>query len=405
MNKANAEIDYRKELINIIEECKNSEEFGYLHGMILSLGIKDPYTQGHSYRVAYYALAIAYQFKYPDLSLLYLGALVHDVGKVGIPDTVLLKPTPFTYQERKIMDYHPTLGKILLEPIQSEKGEFFRKCAYLHHERINGKGYPLGLKGDEIPIEANIIAVADVFDALITERPYKKAKSIEETMDIIKKGKGKAYFPELVDAAEEIIPKVYKNPYYHIVSLPEELETYKKESFFKDELTGLYKYEYVKNEIVENIDSLKNDLFILIDIKELAFINLQRGWAEGDRIIERIANSLKKLFKYFTRVYGGKFFGILERKNMYEFVKSLKELERVLDISLVFVYEPISVKDIDKNTSNIDYKVATLEKRLEKMRYIEENKKNNYYLNKRNSLYTKQKTSKQGLKALIKNNL
>lgn len=130
---------------------------------------------------------------------------LHDIGKVGIPDSILLKPGRLTDGERKVMEHHTVIGGECLEAIQNRLGEnefmeIAREVAWSHHEKWDGTGYPHQLVGDEIPLVARIVSVADVYDALTSKRPYKRAMSHEESRKILLKGKGTQFDPDIIEA-------------------------------------------------------------------------------------------------------------------------------------------------------------------------------------------------------------
>ncbi|HEX8550747.1 MAG TPA: HD-GYP domain-containing protein, partial [Abditibacteriaceae bacterium] len=135
-----------------------------------------------------------------EIQLLHFAAPLHDVGKIGIPDSILLKPGRFTDVERKIMQRHAKIGAALLAGGHSDIIRMAERIALHHHERWDGMGYPRGLKGDEIPMEGRILAVVDVFDALTHERPYKQAWSVEEALAEIEIQKGRQFDPLVVEA-------------------------------------------------------------------------------------------------------------------------------------------------------------------------------------------------------------
>ena len=135
-------------------------------------------------------------------------SLMHDVGKIGIPDNILLKPGRHTAEERAIMQTHTTLGGEILADGDNDLLIMAREIALTHHERWDGTGYPNGLKGDEIPFEGRITSVCDVFDALTSERPYKRAWSIEEATDFLRKNSGSMFEPKLVDLFLENLDQV-----------------------------------------------------------------------------------------------------------------------------------------------------------------------------------------------------
>lgn len=140
-----------------------------------------------------------------NLELIYKSAPLHDIGKVGIPDAILLKPGKLTDEEFEIMKGHPVIGRQAIEKAEEQVGvlpflAYAKEISQGHHEKWDGSGYPSGLKGDAIPISARLMALADVYDALITKRVYKPAFSHEKSRDIILEGKGKHFDPDIVDA-------------------------------------------------------------------------------------------------------------------------------------------------------------------------------------------------------------
>jgi len=161
---------------------------------------KDPYTRGHSDRVTRYSLLIAREMKLDDnfLETLRISAQLHDVGKIGIEDHILKKPGALTPEEFEIMKTHTTKGANILRPVSQLKDML--PGIELHHEALDGRGYPYGLKGDQIPLLARVIAVADTFDALTTNRPYQRAYEPEEALRIINNLVGKRLDPEAVAA-------------------------------------------------------------------------------------------------------------------------------------------------------------------------------------------------------------
>lgn len=158
---------------------------------------KDPYTRGHSERVADYSMQIARRLSLKNLDQIYSTALLHDIGKIAIPEDILRKPDSLTDTEYELIKSHPKKGYHLL--LKSSQFEEILDGVLYHHERVDGSGYPYGLKGDEIPIEARIIAVADVYDALTSSRSYRDAMSIDKAIAILNNGKENLFDPEVVD--------------------------------------------------------------------------------------------------------------------------------------------------------------------------------------------------------------
>ncbi len=163
---------------------------------------RDPETGGHIQRMAHYSRHIAEHlgFPVPLQNMILQAAPMHDIGKVGIPDAILLKPGKLDDNEFQLMKEHATFGYEILNGSNSKLLQLGALIALTHHEKYDGSGYPKGLKGDVTPIYGQIIAVADVFDALTSERPYKRAWTVEAAMDLLKEGSGKHFKPECINA-------------------------------------------------------------------------------------------------------------------------------------------------------------------------------------------------------------
>jgi len=172
---------------------------------------KDKYTHGHTERVTDYCVQVARQMmdngsaEFPDnfFDSLYIAALLHDIGKIGISETILHKASKLSEGENELMQQHPLAGAEILKDL-SELKESLDGIKY-HHERYDGKGYPYKLKGDDIPYIAAIISVADAFDAMMTDRPYRKALSKEEALEEIKKHSGTQFHPKPAKALVELV--------------------------------------------------------------------------------------------------------------------------------------------------------------------------------------------------------
>lgn len=167
---------------------------------------RDECTRNHLERCREYGLALA-GIVSPSLVTppLEYGFLLHDVGKVGIPEAILSKPTPLTAEELRVMRTHPIVGITVVAPLKRFLGETALAVIRHHHERFDGEGYPDRLKGHEIPIEARIFSVVDAFDAMTSDRPYRKALSFEEAMHRLRSGSGTQFDPDVVAAFEELV--------------------------------------------------------------------------------------------------------------------------------------------------------------------------------------------------------
>lgn len=178
-----------------------------LEGWSRALDLRDKDTEGHTRRVTEMTerLAAAFEIKEADRLHIRRGAILHDIGKMGIPDSILLKEGPLSEDEWKIMHQHPALAMGLLSSISYLRLSL--DIPFCHHEKWNGTGYPRGLKGDEIPLVARLFAVVDVFDALTSDRPYRRAWSLEQAFGYINAEKGKHFDPEVVDVFMKTIAK------------------------------------------------------------------------------------------------------------------------------------------------------------------------------------------------------
>jgi putative two-component system response regulator len=173
---------------------------------------KDNETGMHVQRMSRYTreLAIAYGFSEDDADDLMMAAPMHDIGKIGIADNILLKPGKLTEEEYAIMKTHVEIGAEILSNPRSHLIELARIMALTHHEKWDGSGYPNGLAKNDIPIEGRLIAVADVFDALTSKRPYKKAWSTDEAINYLFEQSGKHFDPELPPLLQKTLPKLLK---------------------------------------------------------------------------------------------------------------------------------------------------------------------------------------------------
>lgn len=199
---ANDEIKSMVANLSRNEKEKKEQYLQIIWTMVNLLEIKDEYTAGHSKSVTFYAEEIAerlnkdYGFKL-NIESIQVSAILHDIGKIGIEQEILSKPSRLTKEEYEIIKTHPTKGYYALKDIESLKEE--RKIIKYHHERYDGIGYPEGIKGDDIPFGARIICIADAFDAMTSDRPYRKGMTIEQAIDELKKYRGSQFDPLLVD--------------------------------------------------------------------------------------------------------------------------------------------------------------------------------------------------------------
>lgn len=216
------------ELKSALEELDKTYKFT-LSALVTALDTRDTETQGHSLRVVNYSLHLARLIGIKEeekLKILEYGALLHDIGKIGIPDAILRKPAKLSEEEWKVMKTHPVLGYQILSKIK-----FLEEVSQIvlhHHEWYNGEGYPDGLSGDQIPLGSRIFSVADAIDAITSERTYREAHSFDEARRQLKNASGYQFDPQIIDIfldtklsfwAEEkkkIDQKVMENSWYPI---------------------------------------------------------------------------------------------------------------------------------------------------------------------------------------------
>ena len=195
-----------EELERFVEDLKRAADenralfMGSIQMLAGAVDEKDPYTRGHSDRVTRYSLLVAKEMNLPApfMETLQISAQLHDVGKIGIEDHILKKPGALTEEEFEVMKTHTTKGANILRPV-TQLAEMLPGIE-LHHEALDGRGYPYGLKGDQIPLLARVIAVGDTFDALTTNRPYQQAHTPEQALQIIRNLAGKRLDPDAVAA-------------------------------------------------------------------------------------------------------------------------------------------------------------------------------------------------------------
>jgi|TARA_R110002033_G_scaffold138808_5_gene177949 putative two-component system response regulator len=203
------------ELISSFNNMKINLKESYLdtlYRLAVASEYKDNDTAEHINRIGLYAETIARRVGLPEdeIYILKHASAMHDIGKLGIPDRVLLKPGKLNEQERKIIETHPAIGAAILKNPTSNIMQMGRDISLYHHEKWDGTGYPKGLKGEEIPLFARIVSIVDVFDALMSKRCYKEAFDENKSKKIIEEGKGTFFEPKIVDAFEECFEELVK---------------------------------------------------------------------------------------------------------------------------------------------------------------------------------------------------
>lgn len=338
--KEKSDIESKEDEIKLIhkqEEVENYQQV--LYSMLDLVEKRDTYTAGHTQRVARYAVLIAeaMDFDQDEIDMLYEAAIMHDIGKVSTPDAILLKPGRLNENEYKIIQGHLTCGYEILTSIKAfiPHAQIMRN----HHERYDGKGYPRGLKGDEIPLLSHILILVDAFDAMTSQRIYKARKEIDVALKEIEELKGKQFSPIVVDAALPVLKKVGVLTAEHNY-LSDELEEARVAYYYKDPLTGLYNYHYLEHILffAKHIQAKHYQCCYFINTTNFNNYNKEYGWIQGDKKLYELAKNLSTTLPDATifRIYGDDFL-ILHEKHYDIDAKELKEslkLGDILDISL-----------------------------------------------------------------------
>lgn len=213
--------EVRKATVQIVERERET-----IFCLAKTAEFRDPETGAHIVRMAHYSRYIAHALNLPidQQDILLEASPMHDIGKVGIADTILLKPGKLTHDEFTIMKQHATIGYELLNSSSSPLLQVAAEIAYTHHEKFDGSGYPRGLAGSDIPLFGRIVAVADVFDALTSDRPYKKAWSVAQASEFLRQGAGNHFDPICIDAFFSDFDEVMK---IKLTFVDEEIESEK----------------------------------------------------------------------------------------------------------------------------------------------------------------------------------
>ena len=214
---------------------------------------KDNETGNHVLRMSHYSrlIAEAHGLGTEAADIVFSTAPMHDIGKIGIPDSILLKPGKLDADEWEIMRQHPLMGAEIIGKHDNELLETARIISLSHHEKWDGSGYPLGLKGEEIPLEGRIVALADVLDALLSKRPYKPAFSVEHSLELIEAESGRHFDPALMVALKKALPEILRI-----------------KEIFADEYGALTDLEFKINEVFSHENSAEGYPGVLCSMKD-----------------------------------------------------------------------------------------------------------------------------------------
>lgn len=260
-----------------------------------SIEARDPYTRGHSEKVAEYAAQIASALGFEDEAIVKIkfAGLLHDVGKVGIPDLILLKPGKLSEFEYSIMKNHPQMSALIVSEISPLKSII--PWIKHHHENFDGTGYPDKLKNEQIPLEAQILAVADNYHALSSLRPYRKKLPKGDVLRYIESEFNKKFNPEIKHVSLEVLNQIEESEEVKSSILPY-IEKFREAMVYIDFLTGLYWYPYLKTFLGEKIAKKQPFYLVYIDINNLSAINKTFGRMKGDEVIIKVAHTIQTVF-------------------------------------------------------------------------------------------------------------
>ncbi len=407
--------DLRKHLEQLVEAKADEIQKIFIQSITTityAVDAKDRYTKGHSVRVAQYCLAMAKKLAWSkqDCLNLYYTALMHDIGKIGIPDTILNKPVKLTDEEYRLIRNHTTMGANILRPITMVP----QICdgAKYHHERYDGKGYPCGIKGDDIPYVARIIGIADAYDAITSNRIYEKAQVTDYAVNELKKGRGTQFDPYLTDVFLEIIQNGFEFtdfPQFEFDEEAEQKKTNEADAFIVevcrktetdihkakdvDFLTGLLIRRSFENQVNTYLDnSLNRGVMFLMDVDNFLYVNKNYGHIAGDHIICRLADTIRshaEADSLMCRVSGDEFAVFYPNERAEEWITDvaksiLADFQKA--ISDIDTDHMISVSIGISCSKNPRERCKNLLQQCDKaLYYVKNNGKNSYQLLQRDS--------------------
>lgn len=299
---------------------------------------RDTYTAGHTTRVAHYCKLLAKEMSYTEeeINIIQKAAILHDIGKIATPDSILLKPGKLSDLDYDLIKLHAVAGYEILS-----KAKMYRELAGIirhHHERYDGNGYPDHLAGKDIPQFSRIITVADAFDAMTTNRIYKPRKAIAEALLDLQRLSGSQFDPEVVVAALKVLNNVEVPK--AISQLPKnQMEQRRFSYFFSDKLTNLYNEDYLQIILHNNKDLQEYHCFHSIHVKNLEQYNQDLGWEQENSLMQKFAIELEKHFpeNLLFRVYA-QYFVIISKEHF--------DLDRA-DVSFDCLKETGVIFDLD----------------------------------------------------------
>ncbi|MFK5880948.1 MAG: DUF3365 domain-containing protein [Sulfurospirillum sp.] len=344
-------------LKTLSEKIRGYEQ--HIYSLVNMIEKRDSYTAGHTKRVATYSILIAKEMGYGDKDIenLYRASMLHDIGKIAIPDSVLLKPGKLNALEYEIIKEHAQVGYELLKDVDIYK-EIATIVRY-HHERYDGSGYPFGLKGDGTLMLSQIMAVADAFNAMTTDRIYKTKKDINEALDELEDSKSKQFHPKIVDAAIKSLKNIkIDNTISQIPKTKMEKERFSY--FFKDTITDAFNKDYLEFILLYNHTKAFDYNYICkFNLHNFTQYNRRKSWEDGDILLAKFAKKLDNLCSKCAifRIHGDDF--LIASQNKLDLNKDIEALETVLKDSGVIL--SFKCYDIKENRINSIKEIKNLE--------------------------------------------
>ncbi len=349
IDRLQAEDDLRlakKEIANEID-VKGSMFKDLLVAMCEILSTRDFYTFQHGMRVSALVrrMGEAMELSDRELDALELGGMIHDISKVAIPDDVLLKPGLFDAQDRKIMRLHPVMGAKIFSRRQCDS--LITDIIYQHHERLDGSGYPRGMRGDEIGLLPRLVMIADTYEAVVARRPYQKPKSREDALKLLR---FEAEQGRLDEGGVELLAKSTED--WDLLSAcnftsdenTKALESFRRKTYFKEPLSDFYNYRYLFFLNDSGLLDIPEHGYSLSKVfcSNLEQINSQRGYLKADQILDEVGSRINEVLDEVDNCEEVKGINILFRKGVTYLIYSncraeilrqaVKKLQKILEV-------------------------------------------------------------------------
>ncbi len=343
----------------ILEQMELQKVSNYEETILAFVNIieqRDTYTAGHTLRVADYCTKIATALNIDEkhIKKLAQAAILHDIGKVATPDAVLLKPGKLTNLEYELIKQHAYAGFNMLSKIDMYKD--LAEIIRYHHVRYDGSGYPATQSPDDVPFLSHIMAVADAFDAMTTNRIYKPRQTVKQALVEIASYSGTQFHPQVVAAAVKVLADVQ----VHNTSQKPgtELEQKRFSYFFEDSLTNLYNENYLQI-VLSNLQRAHHCFYLLL-LSNFSQYNKKQGWEQGNLLLIELAKNLKEQFpKALAFRYHGDDFVLLFEEHVEIDEKNLAKLPLLANNGIGIVLKHLELE-------SIDYEIATIYKKITK---------------------------------------